>query len=286
MAIVKVEKNSYTVDPLYQWDLNQVLEIRGLSMAAVPEVHFTNDAMVRAIRRFATMDAAGVIQVEVPNALLQTAAKIRALVCIREGEVFKTYHDIRIPVKARPQPADYTITDDQDIYSFLELENLVYESTTKTEAAAAAAAASAAQAVSTANAAQATAKKAEETANGIAATADAANTTANAAAATAAEAKSTADARATVTKTTATLTAAGWTGDAAPYTQTVTVEGIQASDTPHVAPIYSDGMAAKLAEKEAWAMVCEAEAAAEALTFTCFEEKPGVDITIQIEAVR
>lgn len=290
MAIVKVEKNNYTVEPLYQWDLNQVLEIRGLSMAAVPEVHFTNDAMVRAIRRFAAMDATGVIQVEVPNALLQTAAKIRALVCIREGEVFKTYHDIRIPVKPRQQPADYTITDDQDIYSFLELENLVYDSTVKVEAAAAAAAASATQAVNTANTAQQTAKAAAETANGIAATANAANTTAGEAKTAAGEAKAKAEAleqsKATVTKTTATLTAAGWTGDAAPYTQTVTMEGIQASDAPHVAPVYSDALATKIAEKEAWAMVCEAEAAAGALAFTCFEEKPGVDITIQIEVVR
>lgn len=189
MAIVKVEKNSYTVESLYQWDLNQVLEIRGLSMAAVPEVHFTNDAMARAIRRFATMDASGVIRAEVPNALLQTAAKIRALVCIREGEVFKTYHEIRIPVKARPQPADYTITDDQDIYSFMELENLVYESAVKTAADAEAAAASAAQAVAAAEAAQQTAEEAKNTAAGIAAVAEEAKTTAEEAKTAAADAE-------------------------------------------------------------------------------------------------
>lgn len=191
--IVKVENKSYTVEPLYQWDLNQMLEIRGLSMAAVPEVHFTNDALVRAVRRFATMDAAGVIQVEVPNALLQTAAKIRALVCIREGEVFKTYHEIRIPVKPRPRPADYTITDDQDVYSFLALENLVYESATKTAADAEAAAASAAQAVSAAGAAQTTAGEAKNIAAGIAATANAAATAAGEASAAAEAAQQTAE---------------------------------------------------------------------------------------------
>jgi hypothetical protein len=138
--------------------------------------------MVRAVRRFATMDAAGVIRVEVPNALLQQPYKIKALVCIREGEVFKTYREIHIPVKARPQPADYTITDDDDIYSFLALETLVYESVAEVKASNAAAAAAAAQAVTTANAAAATA-------NGIAGTANAANAAAQAANTAAQEAK-------------------------------------------------------------------------------------------------
>lgn len=177
MANVKVEKNRYTVDTLYQWDLNQVLEIYGLSLPTTPEIHFTNDIMVRAIRRFATMDAAGVIRVEVPNAMLQTSAKIKALVCIREGEVFKTYHEILIPVKARQCPADYTITDEDDIYSFLALENLVYDSVAKMEASNAAAAESARQAVNIASNAQEVANAAAETANSIAETAETAKTT-------------------------------------------------------------------------------------------------------------
>ena len=36
MATVKVEKNSYTVEPLYQWDKDQTLEIYGLSLASIP----------------------------------------------------------------------------------------------------------------------------------------------------------------------------------------------------------------------------------------------------------
>lgn len=178
MANVKVEKNRYTVDTLYQWDLNQVLEIYGLSLPAIPEIHFTNDVMVRAVRRFATMDAAGVIRAEVPNAMLQTSAKIKALVCIREGEVFKTYHEILIPVKARQKPADYTITDEDDIYSFLALENLVYDSVAEMKASNAAASASAKQAIDTATNAQNVANAAAATANSIAQTAEDAKTTA------------------------------------------------------------------------------------------------------------
>lgn len=278
MTIIKVENKSYTVEPLYQWDLNQVLEIRGLSMTEVPEVHFTNDAMARAIRRFATMDTAGVISVEVPNGLLQTAAPVRALVCIRDGEVFKTYHDIRIPVKARPKPADYTITDDQDIYSFTELENLVQDSIVKTAADAAAAAESAAQAAETANAAQETANAAAETANGIAATAE--------------EAKATAEEAKALTTTmaafhaTIVLPANGWSGAAAPYTQTVQVEGILETDQPHYGVIYSADSGTAKAEKEAFAMVDDLDTAAGSVVFTCFEEAPAINLTIQLEVNR
>lgn len=77
-----------------------------------------------------------------------------------------------------------------------------------------------------------------------------------------------------------------WSGSAAPYTQTVTVSGILASDTPHVAPVYSATLATALAQKEAWAKVSNAESAAGGIKFTCFEEKPTTAIPIQIEVMR
>ena len=41
------EGNRYTVDPLYQWDKNQVLYIYGLDVNA-PEIHFSTDEIGRA----------------------------------------------------------------------------------------------------------------------------------------------------------------------------------------------------------------------------------------------
>lgn len=85
---------------------------------------------------------------------------------------------------------------------------------------------------------------------------------------------------------TATLSAT-WTGDSAPYTQTVTVTGIKADDCPHIIPIYSSTVATAITEKEAWGMVSKAEVtAANAITFTCFEDKPTVPINLQIEVNR
>lgn len=127
MARVTVTKDRYTVDKLYQWDKNQVLEIRGLSLPSVPEIHFTNDTMDRAIVRQATMDEAGVIRVDVPNSLLQTPYSITVFVCVYEDDdTFKTLYKILVPVDARPKPNDYVIEDsDGEIYSFNALENKI-----------------------------------------------------------------------------------------------------------------------------------------------------------------
>lgn len=87
--------------------------------------------------------------------------------------------------------------------------------------------------------------------------------------------------RATYTATLSTT----WTGSK-PYTQTVTVSGILASDMPHITPTYSSDNATAIAQKEAWSCVSKAEAAAGSITFTCFEVKPTAAIPIQIEVMR
>ena len=83
---------------------------------------------------------------------------------------------------------------------------------------------------------------------------------------------------------TATITTT-WSGSG-PYTQSVAVPGILASDMPHITPIYSSDNATALAQKEAWACVSKAVTAANAITFSCFEDKPATAIPIQIEVMR
>lgn len=77
----------------------------------------------------------------------------------------------------------------------------------------------------------------------------------------------------------------GWTGSG-PYTQAVAVSGILASDMPHITPVYSTDNATAIAQKEAWNCVSKGEAAANAVVFTCFEERPQAEIPIQIEVIR
>lgn len=84
---------------------------------------------------------------------------------------------------------------------------------------------------------------------------------------------------------TADLTADGWQGDG-PYTQTVAVSGILATDMPHYGVAYSADQETRLAQKEAFAMVDDLETADGSVTFTCFEDKPTVNIPIQMEVNR
>lgn len=113
---------SYITDSLYQWDLNQVLSVSGLNLAVAPEVHFSNANMDRAIVRQAEV-VDHVVNVEIPNSLLQDPLTIRAHIGIYEGATFKVVEKIEIPVIARKRPLDYQIeTSDEEIYSFKALE--------------------------------------------------------------------------------------------------------------------------------------------------------------------
>ena len=77
----------------------------------------------------------------------------------------------------------------------------------------------------------------------------------------------------------------GWTGSG-PYTQTVTVAGVLASDMPHVVPLYDADNTTAKAQREAWGCVSRGDAAAGGIQFTCFEDKPETAIPIQIEVMR
>lgn len=83
---------------------------------------------------------------------------------------------------------------------------------------------------------------------------------------------------------TATITTT-WSGSD-PYTQSVAVSGILESDLPHITPVYSSDNDTALAQKEAWSCVSNAVTAANAITFSCFEDKPATAIPIQIEVIR
>ena len=85
---------------------------------------------------------------------------------------------------------------------------------------------------------------------------------------------------------TTTLTVNDWEGDAAPYTQRIGIEGILSTDTPHYGAVYDEDQDTRLAQKEAFAMVDDLDTEDGAVIFTCFEDKPEVNIPIQMEVNR
>ena len=85
---------------------------------------------------------------------------------------------------------------------------------------------------------------------------------------------------------TATLTVNDWVGDKAPYTQSIGIEGILSTDQPHYSPVYDANQETRVAQKEAFACVDDLDTADGSVTFTCFEDKPEVNIPIQMEVNR
>ena len=85
---------------------------------------------------------------------------------------------------------------------------------------------------------------------------------------------------------TVSLPAAGWAGDAAPYTQTVAVSGILETDRPHYGVVYSGTAEEKTAQKEGFALVDDLDTGLNSVMFTCLEEKPEADLTVQLEVNR
>lgn len=81
----------------------------------------------------------------------------------------------------------------------------------------------------------------------------------------------------------ATITATGWQGSSAPYTQAVTVFEMAADHNPIITPVYSTVNATAVNQKEAWNLIGKAITGEGVITFTCFGDKPTIDIPIKIK---
>lgn len=129
MAILIVDRGGrYRVDPLYQWDKNQSLEINGLTVPNTPEIHFVNKSMSEALVRQARKNANGIITVDIPNVILEKSLPIDVYICAYVGDLFRTLYTLQIPVKARTKPSDYIYEKEDEVLSFNALNNRLTDS--------------------------------------------------------------------------------------------------------------------------------------------------------------
>lgn len=91
--------------------------------------------------------------------------------------------------------------------------------------------------------------------------------------------------KATATTYTATLTTAGWSSSA-PYTQTVTVSGLLATDNPIADVVLSDTVATAQAQLDAWSNVGRITTSVNSITAYCYDTKPTTAIPIQLKVVK
>lgn len=85
---------------------------------------------------------------------------------------------------------------------------------------------------------------------------------------------------------TITVPASGWSGSAAPYTQTVSAAGILETDNPHYTVVYGTSASDRAAQREAFVCIDLLETAKGSVTLTCFDTKPGADLELLLEVNR
>lgn len=74
-----------------------------------------------------------------------------------------------------------------------------------------------------------------------------------------------------------------WEGTEAPYTKTVNIEGIQATDEPHIILLFSGNVENMLNEEKNFSKIRKVDSADGSLTFMCFEEKPEISLNLRVE---
>ena len=76
-----------------------------------------------------------------------------------------------------------------------------------------------------------------------------------------------------------------WTGDEAPYTKTITVQGILATDIVNLYPIWSDTLETRQTEKEEYSKISMVTSGENSIQLTCDDDKPTISLNARIEVM-
>lgn len=115
------DSSSTYTDSVYQWDLNQVLEIAGLDLPVSPVIHFCNRNSTESLLVQSTTSE-GVISCPVPNILLKEDLDIVAYIVSMEDQKATTLFKVLIPVNKRVKPSDYEYIDNVPILTYEAIE--------------------------------------------------------------------------------------------------------------------------------------------------------------------
>lgn len=296
------------LDHLFQWDRSQFVDVS----RDVKRIDFTfrenPDVCYGVFNK-------GAREIKIPNVLLQKSGVLDALIMYEDSKGIGTFQRWEIPVLERPMPPGYLVTEDGEFVSYTQLESLIAqmqflstkggtmsgdidmnkraihglvdpveddEPTRKRWTEATYLRKDGGEVSGRYTGFQEPVQESEPATKGYMDNAlkEADNKLTSATNAM----KEKMDAKRKVFMATISK---DWTGDNAPYTQEVSVEGILATDLPHVGPVFSlDNADTASAQREAWGCVDAGIAYDGKITFTCTEDKPEVEIPIQIEVMR
>ena len=114
------QTDTIIISGLFQWDYGQQLEIRGLNLPEIVQIHFsTNKDCGNALRMVgSTLD--GVTTVKIPDVMLEEQEfccdtyTIWAFVYVSDESSGETVKRVAIKTKSRPKPEDYTEPDHEN----------------------------------------------------------------------------------------------------------------------------------------------------------------------------
>lgn len=95
-----------------------------------------------------------------------------------------------------------------------------------------------------------------------------------------------AEGKANTTTLTVTINASAFEGGTSPYKQTILLDGITETDNPIAGVTYDEDVEIALKQREAWGNVSRIKCNNGSITVFCYEDKPTVDIPIQLKIVR
>lgn len=102
-------------EELWQWDYGQKIQITGLNLPEIFEVHFSwKDLETAKVVTGATVD--GISTVDIPNAALQQKRMITAYIYISDPEEGKTVNTIYMMVNSRKAPEGFEIPEDIGLF--------------------------------------------------------------------------------------------------------------------------------------------------------------------------
>lgn len=90
-------RKTVTLPVNYQYDISQILEIRGIELPAYFEVDFCNEGDVDTVTMIGSAYA-----VQIPDQFLSTGRKVKAYIVLSDGDSTQTRYEITIPVNERP----------------------------------------------------------------------------------------------------------------------------------------------------------------------------------------
>lgn len=103
-----------SADSLYQWDVGQSLQIKGLSLTVAPKVHFATKLDDTAYVVQSQMSS-GTITVGIPDKVLTHGYPVIAYVYLEQGVDKRTIKSITIPLIKRPKPSEWRETNAESI---------------------------------------------------------------------------------------------------------------------------------------------------------------------------